>query len=92
MVGTVVLGRPKFRGREVEVRTIRGIKPDVLVAIAIPGGACYEGEPQRSDWSMGFHPRPPGEDNGVVLDAVCRVANLSQAQATASSCVLGHTA
>lgn len=81
-VGTTLIG-----GAEREVRRFRNVDPSLMVAVKVPGGACYEGEREiLSDWTIGFGYRPPGEDPRVALDAVCTVAILTKAQTEASGC------
>ena len=71
----LVADRPFARGAygatsTVEIRPVRGVDPDVLAAISIPGGACDEREVATSPWSMAFG--PGAEDERARDDAICQ--------------------
>jgi hypothetical protein len=70
----LVTGRAVARGRygetaTVELRAVRGVEPDVLAAISIPGGACDDGEIATSPWSMAFG--PGANDEWALHSAIC---------------------
>jgi hypothetical protein len=69
------LARGRYGGKVVEMRAVRGVAPDVLTAVSIPGGACEEGSSVTTPWSMLFG--PGADDETARHQAICR-ATLSE--------------
>jgi len=63
-----VVARGKLSGTTVEVRSVEGVRPEVLVAVSIDGGVC-DGV-VLSPWSMAF---PYGAPQAEVDEAICAV-------------------
>lgn len=67
-----VLARGRYQGQETEVRRIRDVDRDVLVAVRLPGGLCGDDDMVAlSPWSMAFIGR---HDDEVTKKAVCAAA------------------
>ena len=62
-----VVARGKLSGTPVEVRSVEGVRPEVLVAVSIDGGVCDD---VVSPWSMAF---PYGAPQAEVNEAICAV-------------------
>lgn len=80
-----VLGRGDFEGEAVTVNEIEGVERSLMVAVSLPGGLCT-GEPDEqplSDWTMAF---PAGADNPALLQAICSIGELTDAQRDANGC------
>ncbi|HZD23736.1 MAG TPA: hypothetical protein VE569_10105 [Acidimicrobiia bacterium] len=80
-----VLGAGEFEGESVTVNEIADVDRSLMVAVSLPGGLCTGGpnEQPLSAWTMAF---PMGADNEALLQAVCSVGVLTDAQKDANGC------
>lgn len=62
------LARGELYGEDVEVRRVKGVRADVLVAVSREGGRCAEGDVPLSPWSLAF---PPGASQTELDAAIC---------------------
>jgi hypothetical protein len=70
MVSGRVFAVGRYRGAKTEVRYLKGVGPEVLLALKLPSGDCSEGDRTLSDWSMLL---PAGAKDSAVERAVCRI-------------------
>lgn len=70
LVTEEIVARGRLEGESVEVRSIEGVSPDVLVAVSVDGGRCGDDDVVLSPWSMAF----PGSTSQAETDAaICAV-------------------
>lgn len=64
------LARGELYREDVEVRSVEGVSPDVLVAVSVEGGVCGDDDVPLSPWSMAF---PEGASQSEKDAAICSV-------------------
>ena len=90
-VTTEVIAAGRVEGEDVTVNAIEGVDPSVMMAISLPGGGCTDGEDpdeRFSAWSLAIPSAtfPDRVDHERLLEAVCRVGDLSARQREANEC------
>lgn len=69
-VSEETLARGELSWEEVEVRSVKGVSSDVLVAVSVEGGVCDDDDVPLSPWSMAF---PRGASQSELEAAICAV-------------------
>ena len=85
-VTSIVVAEGQVAGRDLSMNVIDGIDPSVMMAINIPAGGCSDGADPEERWSAWSLAIADGSDHEGLLDAVCRVGELSPTQQAANGC------